>query len=91
MTEDKRVAIKNKHCLKWLQAYINRLQDIHDKISTVSKQTKANIRFERIEAHLNKHYESYYTEFSDFENEKRYTLKIRVSEYKMNKNKHNIY
>ncbi|DAZ90946.1 TPA_asm: hypothetical protein ES702_05909 [Lokiarchaeia virus SkuldV3] len=86
-----RVQIKNKHCFQWLKAYIKRLTDLHDIAAVTFKRTDANIRIERIESHFNKYYESYYIEYSNFAIEKRYTIKIRISEYKLAKNKHNIY
>jgi len=86
-----RVQIKNKHCFKWLEAYITRLQVIHDKAIEVSNRTDANIRVERIEAHFNKLRELYYIEYSNFESERKCTIKILISEFKLAKNKHNIY
>jgi len=86
-----RVQIKNKHCFQWLKAYIERLRSLHNIAVNTFDHTDANIRIERIESHFNKYYESYYIEYSNFELEKRYTIKIRISKYKLTKNKHNIY
>lgn len=86
-----RVQIKNKHCFQWLKAYIMRLQHLLIDASDTFNKTDANIRVERIESHFNKYYESYYIEYSDFENEKKYTIKIRIAEYKLTKNKHSLY
>ena len=86
-----KLQIKNKQCFQWLKAYIGRLRDLHNITVDTFNNTDANIRVERIEAHFNKYHESYYVEYSNFELEKRYTIKIRISEFKLGKNKHNIY
>ena len=86
-----RVEIKNKHCFKWLKAYTERLMNLHDNAVDTFNYTDANIRIERIESHFNKCYESYYIEYTNFATEKRFTIKIRISEYNLTKNKHNIY
>lgn len=86
-----RVQIKNKHCFEWLKAYIMRLQNLRIDAGDTFNRTEANVRVERIEAHFNKYYESYYIEYTNFELEKRYTIKIRISEYNLRKNKHSIY
>jgi len=86
-----RIQIKNKHCFQWLEAYIGRLRDLHNITVDTLNNTDANIRVERIEAHFNKYYESYYVEYTNFELEKRHTIKILISEYKLSKTKHNVY
>lgn len=86
-----RIQIKNKHCFQWLKVYIKRLRDLHNIAVDTFNHTDANIRIERIESHFNKCNESYYIEYSNFELEKRYVIKIRITEYKLAKNKHNIY
>lgn len=86
-----RVEIKNKHCFQWLEAYIKRLRDLHESAVNTFNQTEPNIRIERIESHFNKYYESYYIEYTNFHFEKKYTIKIRISEYKLTKNKHSVY
>ena len=86
-----RVQIKNKHCFQWLKVYIERLRNLHDITVDTFNHTDANIRIERIESHFNKSNESYYIEYSNFELEKKYSIKIRISKYKLAKNKHNIY
>lgn len=86
-----RVEIKNKHCFEWLKAYIMRLKKLCIDTRDTFNRTDLNIRVEKIEAHFNKCYESYYIEYTNFELEKRYTIKIRISEYNLTKNKHGIY
>jgi len=86
-----RIQIKNRHCFQWLKAFIERLTNIHHIAVNTFNYTNANIRIERIQAHSNKIHESFDMEYSDFHNEKKYHIKILISEYKLADNKHNCY
>jgi len=86
-----RIQIKNKHCFQWLKAFTERLENIRIFAVNVFEHTNPNIRIERIKAHSNKVHESFDMEYSDFQNKKKYHIKILISEYKLTENKHNYY
>lgn len=86
-----RVKIQNTHSFKWLKAFTQRLDELRMEAIKVFGYTDANIRIERIKAHSNKHHELFDMEYSDFQNEKSYLIRIRIDEFPLKKNKHNIY
>ncbi len=80
-----RVEPINKHVFDWLLAYIYRLKDIQLKTVNVYIETDSNIRIEKVLATFNKHHETFEIEYSDFKNELKYYLKIRIDTFKLSK------